>query len=370
MQEQIFEKFDQFLQQLFIGVPLYKWALALFVFFMFLLFRKLFSLFVIKFLRVLVSRTKTRFDDKFLKLIESPIRFLFIVFGFWFAIDILGVENDITRHFIRSLFIVSIFWFFYNAIYVFSEEINRFSEKFGKELSKEIAGFITKTLKAFIIVLALVAILQEWGINVSALIASMGLGGLALALAAKDTAANLFGGLSILADKTFKIGDWVKVNADIEGIVEDIGLRTTKIRTFEKSVLTVPNQLIANSAVENFSRRDVRRIKMTIGIVYDTPKEIVEKIVNEIRQMLQNHPKIAKDQTLMVYFDEFGDSSLNIFIYCFTNTAKWGEWLAIKEDVMLKIMEIVEKNGSTFAFPSRSLYIEKIPDEFQITQKE
>ncbi|NPA51983.1 MAG: mechanosensitive ion channel family protein [Aquificae bacterium] len=370
MEQQILEKLDQFLKQLFIGVPLYKWALALSVFFLFLLFRKLFSLFVIKSLKILVSRTKTRFDDKFLKLIESPIRFLFIVFGFWFAIDILGVENDLTKHFVRSLFIVSIFWFFYNAIYVFSEEINRFSQKFGQDLSKEIASFITKTLKAFVVILALVAILQEWGINVSALIASMGLGGLALALAAKDTAANLFGGLSILADKIFKIGDWVKVTNDIEGIVEDIGLRTTKIRTFEKSVLTVPNQLIANSAVENFSRRDVRRIKMVVGVVYDTPKETLEKIVKEIRQMLQNHPRIAKNQTLLVYFDEFGDSSLNIFIYCFSNTANWEEWLAIKEDVMLKIMEIVEKNGSSFAFPSRSLYIEKLPEELKINKKE
>lgn len=370
MEEQIFNQIDQFFQQLFIGVPLYKWALALFVFFLFLLFRKLFSLFIIKSLKVIVSRTKTKLDDKFLKLIESPIRFLFIVFGIWFAIDILGVENDITKHLVRSLFIISIFWFFYNAVYVFSDEIHKFSEKFGKELSQEIASFITKTLKAFIVVLALVAVLQEWGINVSALIASMGLGGLALALAAKDTAANLFGGLSILADKTFKIGDWVKVNDSIEGIVEDIGLRTTKIRTFEKSVLTVPNQLIANSAVENFSRRDIRRIKLVVGLVYSTPRATLEKIVNEIRQMLENHPRITKNQIIIVNFDEFGDSSLNIFIYCYADTSNWKEWLSIKEDVMLKIMEIVEKNGSSFAFPSRSIYVEQLPEDFKINQKE
>ncbi len=359
------EKLNQFLNEIFLGVPIYKWALAVLIFLLFLLFRKIFTLIIVKTLRVIVSRTKTRIDDKFLELIESPLKFLFIVLGIWAFFDTLGVENDLTQHTIRSLFIINIFWIFFNGVYVFREEIDKFAEKFGKELSMEVASFINKSLKAFIVILGIVAILQEWGINVSALLASMGLGGLAFALAAKDTAANLFGGLSILADRTFKIGDWVLIDGKIEGIVEDIGIRTTKIRTFEKSLITVPNSVIANSPVENFSRRENRRIKLLVGLTYDTPKETIQKIVKEIKQMLLDHPHIDKNLTLLVNFYEFADSSLNIFVYCYADTANWSKWLDIKEDVQLKIMEIVEKNGSSFAFPSQSIYIEKIPEELK-----
>ena len=359
------EKLNQFLNEIFLGVPIYKWALAVAIFLLFLFFRKIFTLVITKSLKIIVSKTKTRIDDKLLELIEGPLKFLFIVFGIWAFFDTIGVENELSQHIIRSLFIINIFWMFFNGIYIFREEIDKFAEKFGKELSREVASFINKSLKAFIIVLGTVAILQEWGINVSALLASMGLGGLAFALAAKDTAANLFGGLSILADKTFKIGDWVLIDNKIEGIVEDIGIRTTKIRTFEKSLITVPNSVISNSPVENFSRRDNRRIKLLIGITYDTPQEKIKKIVQEIKDMLLKHPHIDKNLTLLANFYEFADSSLNIFVYCYSDTSDWAKWLDIKEDVQFKIMEIVEKNGSAFAFPSQSIYVEKIPEELQ-----
>jgi MscS family membrane protein len=201
-----------------------------------------------------------------------------------------------------------------------------------------------------------VAFLQNLGINVSAFIASLGLGGLAFALAAKDTAANLFGGFAILTDNMFKIGDWIKVGS-AEGIVEDIGMRTTKIRAFDKRLIVMPNATIANSAVDNFSRRDRRRIVMRIGLVYSTTPAIMNKILQEIREMLKNHPMIH-DDPLFVYFDEFDDSSLSLFFYLFTKTADWEKYLQIREDINLKIMDIVEKNGTDFAFPSQSIYFE------------
>ena len=343
------------------GIALYKWIFAFLVLLTFLLLRKVFSYFIVKVLKQVVRRTKTKIDDKLLKLIVSPARYLFIVFGLWAAINILGLHGDIIQHFIKSLLIVVVFWTFYNAVNIFRTEIYKFSAKFGKELSQEIGNFFVKTLKVLIIALSVVAILQEWGINVSAFIASLGLGGLAFALAAKDTVANLFGGLTILADKSMKLGDWIKVGS-VEGIVEDIGLRTSKIRTFEKSLITVPNSYIANNPIENFSKRQNRRIMMYIGLTYDTPAKSVQNIVKEIRNMLIEHPRIDKNLTLLVYLDEFGDSSLNIFVYTFTDTADWEEYLAIKQDVMFKIMEIVERNGSSFAFPSESIYIEKLPN--------
>ncbi len=343
----------------FLGIPLYRFAEALGIFLLFLIFRRLFSFIVLKSLHKMASLTATTLDDKLLTLLEGPLKFAFVIIGLYLAFDIAEVEGEVFDKIIKSLMIFDIFWLFYNSVVILDETIYRFARRIGKELYREIGAFFIKTLKIFIFAIGLVSILQEWDINVSAFLASLGLGGLAFALAAKDTAANLFGGLSILADRALKIDDWIKVG-EVEGIVEDIGLRTTKVRTFQKSLVTVPNQMIANNPIENFSRRNIRRIKTRIGLVYSTTNEQIEAIVQDIRNMLQSHPGIAKKATLLVNFDEFEDSSLSIFIYCFTNTADWAKYLAIKEDINLKIIEIVHKHGSDFAFPSESIYIEKI----------
>jgi MscS family membrane protein len=355
-------KLQEYLNYVILGIPLYRVALALLVFMFFLLLRKLFTFIVLRFLRNLTQKTKTKVDDIVFRVFSKPASFIIVIVGTAIALKVLGVESTAVFKVLKTLVLFILFWAFYNLVVAFEEYFYKFSEKFGKEFAREVGGFFVKVAKAFVLIVGGVAVLQEWGINVSALIASLGLGGLAFALAAKDTAANLFGGLTILADKSMKVGDWVKIG-NVEGIVEDIGLRTTKIRSFEKSYITVPNQFISNQPLENFSRRNVRRIKMTIGITYSTSREQMVKILQDIRDMLRNHPGIAKDQLLMVYFTNFGESSLDIFIYCFTNTAKWSEYLAIREDVNLRIMEIVEKNGSSFAFPSRSVYVEKLPEK-------
>jgi MscS family membrane protein len=222
--------------------------------------------------------------------------------------------------------------------------------------SRELVSFIIKSLRGLIIVLGSVAILQEWGINVTGFIASLGLGGLAFALAAKDTAANIFGGIAILTDNIFKIGEWVKIGS-AEGIVEDIGIRTTKIRAFDKRLIIVPNSVIANSNVENFSRRDRRRVVMRIGLTYSTTKEQMEQILGRLREYLLSHPMVHNDP-LLVYFDQFEDSSLSIFCYFFIATADWEEYLKIREEINLAIKGIVEEAGAEFAFPSQSLYLE------------
>lgn len=343
----------------FLGMPLYKFAEGFGIFLLFLLLRKIFTFFVLKIIHKIAKLTTSSFDDKLLEIIEGPLKFVFVILGFYFAFLVMDIENETFDKILKSLVIFEIFWIFYNMVHVLDETIYKFAKRFGRELYREIGAFFIKTLKIFILAIGLVSILQVWNINVSAFLASLGLGGLAFALAAKDTAANLFGGLSILADRALKIDDWIKVG-DVEGTVEDIGLRTTKVRTFEKSLVTVPNQMIANNPIENFSRRNIRRIKMRIGLVYSTTHEQMNAILNDIRNMLQSHPGIAKNATLLVNFDEFEDSSLSIFIYCFTNTANWAKYLEIKEDVNLKIMEIVQQHGSDFAFPSESIYIEKV----------
>ncbi len=229
-------------------------------------------------------------------------------------------------------------------------------------MSKDIENFIVKTLRVIVIALGLMTFLQAWGINVSAFIASLGLGGLAFALAAKDTAANLFGSLVLFTDRPFKIGDWVQTD-DAEGYVEDIGIRSTKIRTFAQALITVPNATIANSAITNWTRMGKRRIRMRLGLTYSTTTEQMEKILRDIRTYLENNEDIHP-QTIMIYFDEFGASSLNIFCYFFTKTTVWKEYLAVREQVNLELMRIVEKNGASFAFPTQTLHVESLPDSF------
>ncbi len=333
-----------------------KIAIALMVFFIFLFLRKLFSLVVIKSIKKFTSKTKSDLDDKLIKIFSEPMKFLFIIFGLSAFFSILEVKTTFSQNLLKSLFTFVLFWIFYGSIELIKEPVFKFGKKFGSDLSKEIANFSLKIIKIFVISVAIVSILQIWGINVSAFIASLGLGGLAFALAAKDTAANLFGSLAILADKAIKTGEWIKVNG-VEGIVEDIGMRTTKIRTFEKSLITMPNQIIANSPIENFSRRGIRRIKTRIGLDYNTTNEQLKKIIHDIKSMLKSHPDISQDSTILVNFDRFEDSSLSLFLYYFANTANWKRYLEIKEDTYLKIIKIVQKHGSSFAFPTQTIYL-------------
>jgi MscS family membrane protein len=358
LQEILVATLQFFSQKTFLNIEFYKitFSIAVFVFFVFL--RKIFAAIILKTLKKLAQKTKTQIDDNIIAIISEPLKFAFIIFGFYLSIWILNVESQAVDKTVRSMIIFSIFWLFFEAIKVLQNGIYEFAKKFGKELYREIGSFFIKSLKIFVVAVGSVAILQEWNINVSAFIASLGLGGLAFALAAKDTAANLFGGLTILADRSLKIDDWIKIG-EIEGIVEDIGLRTIKVRTFEKSLITLPNQIVANTPIENFSRRNVRRIKYYVTLTYSTTKIQMEKIVRDIKNMLKNHPNISQKNTILVNFENFSSSSLDIFIYCFANTAKWEEYLKIREDVNLKIMEIVYENGSSFAYPSQSLYIEK-----------
>ncbi len=345
-------KITELMNYTVLNTPLYKFAIAFGIFLFFLLARKLFSLSIIKSIELFVGKTQTDIDDKILKALIGPLNFIFIVLGVYFAAMSVHLHNHLLI-FLKGIFTLLFFWILFNLIRAFE---NNILSMFGKRVTYEIGLFFVKALKVFVLALGLVAVLQTFGINVSAFIASLGLGGLAFALAAKDTAANLFGGFAILTDNIFKIGDWVKIGS-VEGVVEDIGMRTTKIRAFDKRLIVVPNATIANSAVDNFSRRDRRRIKMRIGLIYGTSTQTMQKILTEIREMLQNHPQIHKEP-LLVYFDEFGASSLDLFFYLFTKTAVWEEYLKIREDINLKIIEIVQRNGSDFAFPSQSIYFE------------
>ena len=354
-------KYGQFFQQTVFGVPFANLVLAVFVFLFVLLLRKFFTHIVLSFLQRVAKRSDTFYDDRIISALKDPLSFGFIVVGLHFFFLLVFMETDFVKSVLNTLLVYTLFWAILSVVEALKELIYGLTSKFNPDLSKEMGNFILTILKIFIGGMGLAAILQVWGINVTALIASLGLGGLAFALAAKDTASNLFGSFALLADKSIRIGEWVKVGG-VEGVVEDVGMRTTKIRSFQKTLITVPNQLVANQPIENFSRRGIRRIKMHIGLTYGTSSEQIVNIKNDIETMLREHENISQKDSLMVYFDSFGDSSLNIFIYTFTATANWEKYLATREDIHIKIMKIVEKNGSDFAFPSQSIYVESLPN--------
>ena len=354
-----------FLSYTIFDIPLANIIASLLSLLLFLYLRKMFTKLVMKILHPLTKKTKTFYDDRVLSALKGPISFSFVIIGVNLFFSLLFIDNYIIKTTINSMIVYNIFWTIYELTHALREMVYKFTGKFNPELSHEMGNFILAILRGIILFVGLGAILQLWGINVAGLVAGLGIGGLAFALAAKDTAANLFGSIALLLDKSIRIGEWIRIDG-VEGVVEDIGMRTTKIRTFQKSLITLPNQVIANTHIENFSRRQIRRIKMNIGLTYNTSASQIENIISDIKTMLRNHKGISQDSTMLVNFTTFNDSSLDILIYTFTNTANWAKYMNIKEDVNIKIMQIVENNGSSFAFPSQSVYIESIPKKSDI----
>ncbi|KYJ86302.1 mechanosensitive ion channel family protein [Sulfurovum riftiae] len=344
------------------GIPFANLGAAILLFMLILLLRKAFTRIVLVLLQNFAKNSNTYYDDRVISALKEPVRFAFIVVALHVFFLLIYKETDFIVNILDTLIIYTLFWAILSVTEALRGLIYKATAQFNKDLSKEMGNFILTILKILIGGIGLGAMLKVWGVNVTALVASLGLGGLAFALAAKDTASNLFGSFALLADKSIRIGEWVKIGS-VEGVVEDVGMRTTKIRSFQKSLITVPNQVVANTPIENFSRRGIRRIKMTIGLTYGTTSEQITQIIADIKSMLQNHEGIAQDESLMVNFNDFGDSSLNIFIYTFAHTANWAKYLDIREDIHLKIMKIVEENGSSFAFPSQSVYVESLPKE-------
>lgn len=222
------------------------------------------------------------------------------------------------------------------------------------------ARMVSRILKLVILGVILLLFGEHFGIGLSGLLAFGGIGGIAIGVAGKDMLSNLFSGVMLYFDRPFSIGDWVSSpDRDIEGTVVEIGWRQTKIRTFENRPLYVPNSAFSTISVVNPGRMSNRRIKTTIGLRYDDADKLAA-IVNDIRDMLKKSTDVDHTQDLLVYFDAFADSSLNIMVYCFTKTIDWAEWLAVQQDIYLKIIKIVHSHGADFAFPSETLYMQPI----------
>jgi len=216
-----------------------------------------------------------------------------------------------------------------------------------------------------VIITAILIAMQVFGYSISGLLAFGGIGGLAVGFAAKDLLANFFGGLMLYLDQPFKVGDWVRSpDQEIEGTVEDVGWRLTRIRTFDKRPLYIPNAIFNSISVENPSRMSNRRIYETIGIRYEDVDKM-EVIVEDVKQMLREHSEIDQSQTLIVNFNTFSASSLDFFIYTFTKTIQWVKYHEIKQDVLLKVSEVIARHGAEIAFPTSTVHL---PGKVQLAE--
>lgn len=303
----------------------------------------------------LTQKTKTDIDRSIVLSFDGPLRWLIVTIGLYLALNYLNLSPavmSVVSNLFRSAIIVFITWGFYNL--VGGSVLSKLIEKL--KVDQSLIDFTATVLRFIIIALSITVIAQEWDYNVGGFVAGLGLGGLAFALAAKDTAANLFGGIVIILDKPFAVGDWI-LTPSVEGTVEVMNFRTTKVRTFANALVNVPNSVLVNEAVTNWARMKKRRISFHLGVTYTTPRVKLQACVNRIKELLENHSEVHQD-LIMVRFDQFNDSSLDIFIYFFTKTTVWTEFLAVKEEINFKIMEILEEEGVSVAFPSRSIYFE------------
>jgi MscS family membrane protein len=314
-------------------------------------------------LKKLTARTSWQLDDQLLEALRRPVLFLVWVCGIYLALEVLHLPTEPINlpRFLGALFssllIVDAAWFLYQATTILSAYMRRFTEKTESKLDDQLVPIVQKSLRVVVILLALVMIIQNLGYSVSSLLAGLGLGGLAFALAAKDSLSNVFGSLTIFTDRPFQIGEWIKTPS-VEGVVEDVGFRSTRVRTFEKTLVTIPNSKIANDVIENMDARPMRRISMTIGVSYETSADRMEQALEAIREILREHDQVDQGYWL-VYFTDFGASSLDIFVYYFSKSKVWAEYLQVRQQVNLAIMRALEGLGLEIAFPTRTVYLRR-----------
>lgn len=326
----------------------------------------LFAGFLLRRAERVAAATSTVWDDALLRALGRPLGVMLWIVGLAYAADLARVEAgarvfELTKP-LRDVGVVAcLAWFLFRLIRNVSCNIVRLQEVRGETVDHTTVDAISKLARIIVLVIAGLIIMQTLGFSITGLLTFGGIGGIAVGFAAKDILANFFGGLTIYLDRPFAVGEWIRSpDKAIEGTVEYIGWRHTRIRAFNKNPIYVPNALFTNIVVENPSRMSHRRIKETIGIRYDDVARMAP-IVADVRAMLRNHPEIDSTQTLIVNFNTFGPSSLDFFIYTFTRTTDWARYHEVKQEVLLQVADIIARHGAEVAFPTRTLHMAPPP---------
>ena len=318
-------------------------------------------------LKARFKKTASLWDDVILQAVRLPLRLVVWTLGLTAVLSVL--ENVFASTMfslwpdIRRVSYIAILALFFSR-FIHQAEVNIIDlNRANKPMDVTSARAVATLLRITVVAIAFLVILETVGYSISGVLAFGGMSGVAVGFAAKDMLSNFFGALMIYLDKPFLVGDWIcSPDRKIDGTVEDIGWRLTRIRTFDKRPLYIPNSLFSNIAVENASRMQNRRIYETVGLRYDDAK-VLKAVIDDVRLMLQTHPEIDQNSTMIVQFNGYGASELEFMVYVFTKTTEWLKFQAVKEDVLFKIMDVVEKHGAEFAFPTLTTHVASVPPE-------
>ena len=351
-EESVFLQMSSFLpQKSFMNIQYWQWALIILA----IIFSFLLNV-VLKLLVYAISLVKKESDFKHF---EKPVFFIFLSILWFFVIESSELKKqgfEFLGLISLGLFNIAIAWFFYSLTYSLERVLNRFENKINY-LDPFILPLTMKAVRVIIFLFGSLLVIQSLGFNVISLMAGLGLGGLALALAAKDSASNFFGSLMIFLDQPFKVGDVVETGS-VAGTVVQVGFRSTRIKTFYDSVVSIPNSVLATQNIDNLTRRKSRRVKSFLGLTYDTKPEKIQEFVAQVKDFLKNHHKVDSNN-IQFSFYEYADSSLNLMLYFFIQTDDYSEELKIREEIFLNIYKIAEKLSVEFAFPTRTVYMKK-----------
>ena len=325
-----------------------------------LLVRGFFARTIVRGITRAAAGTKTQFDDALVKAIATPLKVVPVIVGVYVALRVIEVEGQAqiySNKVMQSIVTLAVFWTLARAVNAFEFLFTSLRDS----LSPAVVDWMIKLLQVLIIILGFGAVAQQWGIAIAPLLAGLGVFGIAVGLGAQDLFKNLISGILIISEKRFVPGEWISADGVVEGTVEKINFRSTLVRRFDKSPVYVPNGLLSDTAVTNFSRMTHRRIKWVVGVEYRTSVDQLKFIRDEIEAYLWNDERFAKppEAALFVRIDSFNASSIDFIIYCFTHTKNWGEWLKIKEEFAVAVIHIIERAGTSMAFPSRTLYMQQ-----------
>lgn len=340
-------------------------AVAIGIFFIFLVFRKIFTKYIFKLILSVLKRTPTDMFANIFESFERPLRVFWVVIGTYLALVYLPFHFTtiaFVEHLYKTIIIILFGWGFYNYSSHDSSIFGRLVQKLDRDEDSMLIPFLSKILRFLVVAFTIAIVLSEWGFDINGFVAGLGLGGLAFALAAQETVKNFLGGIVIITEKPFSKGDWI-YTPTVEGTVEDITFRSTQIRTFADSVIVVPNSTLSNEPITNWSKMTKRRVTFSLGIDILTPKDKVERCVRKIEYLLTHHVEVHQE-TILVRFDTFNSTSLDIFIYYFTNTTVWADYLRIKEEINLEMMNILAEENVSIATPIRTIQVNEETADF------
>lgn len=323
-----------------------------------LLFRRALIFLITRPLQSLLERnSRTDLGEAIRDISVAPVRYLLLALMIDVGARILEVDASIMNlvlNVTRTLVIVAIVVFVFKLVDVLAFSRGRLKMFTGIQIEDALLPFVRTGLKIILIALAAVIIIQVWGYDVSGLIAGLGLGGLAFSLAAQDTVSNLFGFSTIVTDRPFIVGEFVKTK-DVEGIIESVGLRSTRVRQLDQALVTVPNSMLTTTSVLNWSRLTKRRIDQIVGISYKANPDQMQTLLDQLRQTLQARPNVDAE-SVVVFLVNFGASTLDVLVRCYVSLSDWKEFTAEKEQILLEIMRIVDELGLEIALPSHTIY--------------